>query len=356
MSYETDNHPWDRDATLLQEIARAVAFAEVSTEGVLLAYSEMFSSYFEFSSSDKRGVGIAEAFSHVPAFLIFMQKAIRDEEEATERLIYFERERQNMHLLVDIHLISRDDQPRFLILCKWLNDLVALESQMVRNDKLAIVGKISAGVAHEIRNPLTSVRGFTQMLQNQFQREGREREQVFTHLMLVEIDRVNLLVHELLLLSKPTTMTIDTASIDEVIRGVFAFVQSEALLHGAIVEQKLGDTPPVQIDRDMFKQVLLMLVRNALEAMEGTGLLTITTRYDKVERMVRMDVSDTGPGIPNYLIDRIFDAFYTTKESGIGLGLPICQRIVTEFGGEIRVLNKGYGATFSVLLPPVGGN
>lgn len=356
MSYETNSHPWDRDATLLQEIARVVAFAEVSTEGVLLAYSEMFSSYFGFSSSDKRGMGIAEVFSHAPSFLIFMQKAIRDVEEAMERLIYFERERQNMHLLVDIRLISRDDQPRFLILCKWLNDLVAHESQMVRNDKLAIVGKISAGVAHEIRNPLTSVRGFTQMLQDQFQREGREREQVFTHLMMAEIDRVNLLVHELLLLSKPTTMTIDTASIDEVIRGVYALVQSEALLHGAIVEQKLGDTPPVQIDRDMFKQVVLMLVRNALEAMEGTGLLTITTRYDKVERMVRMDVSDTGPGIPNYLIDRIFDAFYTTKESGIGLGLPICQRIVTEFGGEIRVLNKGYGATFSVLLPPVGGN
>lgn len=122
-------------------------------------------------------------------------------------------------------------------------------------------------------------------------------------------------------------------------------------MHEIQLNYRLTPVPKVKMDENMFRQVLTNLIRNAMEAIEDSGEVTLSTRHEADKDMVVIDVTDTGPGIPSYLNDRIFDAFFTTKEQGTGLGLAICQRIVHEFGGHLRMTSKGYGTTFSVFLP-----
>ena len=177
----------------------------------------------------------------------------------------------------------------------------------------------------------------------------RDDELQFTEVMLREIDRVNDLVSELLLLSKPHKVSMQPCSVREVVEDIYPLIYSESLLRDVEFECNIEQDATIFADNAMMKQVLLNLTKNSLEAMDKSGHLRICVTGNG--DMIQIQVSDTGPGIPYYQLDRIFNAFYTTKEKGTGLGLPICQRIITEHGGEIRVSSKGFGCTFSVLIP-----
>lgn len=235
---------------------------------------------------------------------------------------------------------------------KDVADFTALEQQMQRTDKLATVGKIAAGIAHEIRNPLTTIKGFLQMMEHRFRAQEMTAELQYIQVMLGEIERVNSLVSELLLLAKPHQAQKQPCSLRSLMNDLNPLIESQALLRGIEYECAVDDVPMIIGDAALLKQVILNLVKNAFEAMENGGILRVRISLASDGR-VQLDVSDTGPGIPYYQMDKIFDAFYTTKEKGTGLGLPICQRIVAEHGGEIRVSSKGFGTTFSVLLPAV---
>lgn len=304
----------------------------------------------------ERSEGSCDGVPQSPELLAAMERVVREADAECAQLLYMERDGEPLHVLLQSQRVAAEtpELSGFLLVCTSLNHLPALDAQMVRNDKLATAGKIAAGVAHEIRNPLTSLKGFAQILHAQFQSEQKERELTYMDMMLAEVERVNLLINELLLLSRPAVLAVESVRIERVIQEMAAVLHSDALLHGVDLTLSLLETPPARIDVSMFKQVVLNLFRNALEAMEGSGTLTVSTCFDDVEQKVRMDVADGGPGIPNYMVDRIFDAFYTTKESGIGLGLPVCQRIVANLGGEIRVHSKGFGSTFSVFFPTAG--
>jgi signal transduction histidine kinase len=254
------------------------------------------------------------------------------------------------HVLIDSY--CREGAQGFtgmFVLMKDLGDFSMLEQQMQRTEKLATIGKIAAGIAHEIRNPLTTVRGLLQMLEHRYASQNVIEQREYVQVMLQEIDRVNDLVSELLLLAKPHRMCKVPSSIQQLVEELRPLVESEALLRKIEVRWHLLETPLVWADAGMMKQVVLNLVKNAMEAMEDGGVLTVSLDVDG--GTVRLEVADTGPGIPYYQMDKIFDAFFTTKEKGTGLGLPICQRIISEHKGEIRVSSKGFGTTFSILLP-----
>ena len=236
------------------------------------------------------------------------------------------------------------------MMMKDLANFTAIEQHMQRTDKLATVGKIAAGIAHEIRNPLTTIKGFLQMMEHRLKAQEMTAELQYIQVMLSEIERVNSLVSELLLLAKPHRAQKLPCSIGALLGDLNPLIELQALLRGIEYEYSVGDVPLIVADPSLIKQVILNLVKNALEAMEEARELRVAV-YTSSDHRVQIDVSDTGPGIPYYQIDKIFDAFYTTKEKGTGLGLPICQRIICEHGGEIRVSSKGFGTTFSVLLP-----
>lgn len=233
---------------------------------------------------------------------------------------------------------------------KNVSNLRGLEQKIERSDRLAMIGQIAAGTAHEIRNPLTSINGFLQMMGRTLEEKGMSKEKQFTDIMLREIKRINELVSEFLLLSRQKEIQYRLVDIEEVFNGIIPIVESEALLHGIEVKiHKENDSFLIVGDSELLKQVLLNISKNAIEAMGKGGVLTI--ELYRGENGIEIRISDTGPGIPPYLVDKIFDPFFTTKEEGTGLGLPVCQKIIHEMGGNIRVSSKGYGATFYLSFP-----
>jgi signal transduction histidine kinase len=171
--------------------------------------------------------------------------------------------------------------------------------------------------------------------------------------MLREITRISNLVGEFLLLSKPRHVNLKTVSVAKVFKDILPIIKNEAILHNVDVsiEKKVSALPMVVADGELLKQVFLNLCKNAIEAMSDGGKLTIRISKEKTENKLVVEVIDAGPGIPSHTMEKIFEPFFTTKESGTGLGLPICQQIMREIGGLIRVSSDGMGTTFSVLLP-----
>lgn len=259
------------------------------------------------------------------------------------------------HVLVDTFVHQSSDGQVFgmYVVMKDMGNFFSIEQTTQRAEKMATVGKLAAGIAHEIRNPLTTVKGFLQVLEHRLQEGVMDEEVQYVQVMMSEIERVNALVAELLLLSKPHDVAKSSFYLHDLLEEIFPWIQATTREHGVQMEFHMNEEILLDADRNMIRQLLLHLTKNAIEAMESGGTLIIGAR--QTNGRVEIDVSDTGPGIPYYMFDKIFDAFYTTKEKGTGLGLAICQRIISDHGGQIRVSSKGFGTTFTVSLPSAQG-
>jgi signal transduction histidine kinase len=297
-----------------------------------------------------------EIFSAVPLEHRIVQRTLLDGMIVRNHAISWMNDETRYELLMDTNVL-RDDEGRITgayVIFKDVTNLRSLEQQVQRSDRLAMIGQIAAGTAHEIRNPLTSIKGFMQMLGHTFREKGMEKEQGFTQIMLAEIDRINVLVSEFLLLSKPKDVTFDQVDIPVMLNEILPIINNEAILHGVTVHYESQEgLPRIVADKELLKQVYLNLCKNGIEAMVDGGELTITEKVDEESRAILINFHDTGPGIPVFLIDKIFDPFFTTKASGTGLGLSVCQRIIHDIGGTIRVSCKGYGTTFTVSIPHI---
>jgi len=256
-------------------------------------------------------------------------------------------------LLIDSNML-RDSSGSIAgayIIVKDVSNLRFLEAQLQRSDRLAMIGQIAAGTAHEIRNPLTSIKGFIQLLQSSLESRKLEREVGYLSIVKSEIDRINELVNEFLLLGKRKDISYRPTSVAQTIHNILPIIMSEANLHSITVNYLVADNlPPVHADSELLKQVFLNICKNAIEAMDEHGVLTIVERPGD-DQVIHIDIHDTGSGIPDYLMDKIFDPFFTTKENGTGLGLAICQRIVHDMGGQITVSSGSEGTTFTISLP-----
>ncbi|MFZ5816028.1 MAG: ATP-binding protein [Bacillota bacterium] len=221
-----------------------------------------------------------------------------------------------------------------------------MEERSNRLEKLAAIAELAAGAAHEIRNPLTSIRGFMQLLQAQ----GREGQAEYFQIMLNEIDRIDAIIRDLLLLARPARVKRIPTDLGAVVDEVLLLHQSQLERRSIAVDRLIEPGGPALLDPKMFRQLLLNLIINAVQAMPFGGRLTIViTRLDP-ETLV-LQVADTGVGIAPENLKRLFDPFFTTKEEGTGLGLALCHSIVQAHGGNIEVESKlGVGTTFTVTL------
>ncbi len=226
-----------------------------------------------------------------------------------------------------------------------------LEEKIFKAEKFSVIGELAAGIAHEVRNPLTAVNGFLQLLGKKFNHDKQLMQ--YINIMLGEISRINHIICEFLLLARPTVPVKRKANIHEVLDEILLLTEGEFLIKNInLVRLYDKNCPLVNIDSDQIKQVFLNLVSNAVAAMPRGGQLSVFTRYDSAESTIHLYFEDTGTGIDQAKLELIFDPFYTTKEDGTGLGLTVSYRIIENHGGKIEVLSTpGKGSTFIVTLP-----
>ncbi|MDH4139140.1 MAG: ATP-binding protein [Coriobacteriia bacterium] len=230
-----------------------------------------------------------------------------------------------------------------------VSEVKSLTEQLIRADRLAAMGELTAGVAHEVRNPLGIIRASVQLIEESD--VGEQRVTEATDIIKQEIDRLDKVIKALLDFGRPSKPTFVRVDVEEVLRDVVLFTKrfaKQADVH--IVEELTGDLPPVLADPDQLKQVFLNLVTNAVQVMEETGgAITLSTSHD--EDYVHVTVSDTGPGIAAGVKGKVFDPFYSTRAEGTGLGLTIVHRIVDAHDGHIEVESGPDGTKFRVSLP-----
>ncbi|WP_027716186.1 nitrogen regulation protein NR(II) [Desulfuromonas sp. TF] len=226
--------------------------------------------------------------------------------------------------------------------------ILEIEEQLRRADRLAALGELSAGMAHEIRNPLGSIRGTAEILREGIDPADRRHE--FAGILIKEVDRLNRVVQDFLDFARPAPVERGRVDINEALRELLVLTRQQTVKSGVRVELLPGDLPKVPGDREQLKQACLNLLLNALQAMPAGGLLTIATTPLDGEVQVRF--ADTGQGIPPESLEKIFNPFFTTRQEGTGLGLAITHRIVQGHGGRIEVASRiGEGTTFTMVLP-----
>lgn len=295
-----------------------------------------------------------DIFATIPSQHKLVQRTVLNGAVVRNHAVSWTNNQERFELLLDSNVL-KDNQGNIVgayVIFKDVTNMRSLEEMVQRSDRLAMIGQIAAGTAHEIRNPLTSIKGFLQVLRRTFEVKGMDREQSFTVVMLEEINRINELVNEFLLLSKPKHVSYERIDVTEVLRGILPIINNEAILYDVNLQYEASyHLPEVIADKELLKQVFLNVCKNGIEAMSDGGVLTISEKVDTVERNVCIDIHDTGSGIPMFVIDKIFDPFFTTKDTGTGLGLSVCQRIIHDMGGTIRVASKGFGTTFTISIP-----
>jgi PAS domain S-box-containing protein len=241
-----------------------------------------------------------------------------------------------------------------------------LEAQLRRSDRLAALGTLAAGLAHEIKNPLTSLRTFTRLVSRKFNDE-RFRER-FERVVPQELERINGIVERLLELARPRRLNLKPLQIPALLERVLELYADQIETKQiTVLREYAHDLPAIQGDGEHLYEAFLNLVANALEAMGTGGRLTLRTGWSEdmdrlppparraPRRGVRVEIEDTGIGIALAEADKIFNPFFTTKESGTGLGLALAYKIIEDHGGSITFRSSpGVGTTFQLLLPVIG--
>jgi len=274
-------------------------------------------------------------------------------------------------------LVSEETAPAGVVaIFDDLTDLKRSESELRRKERLASLGELSAGVAHEIRNPLAGIGAAAQLLKK---RLGEREDMVrLAEVILDESARLDRIVESLLKFGRPAPPRLSAGSVLDCVRRVLALVEDRANESGVAFDIQMDPlVPDIYIDGDQIVQVLLNLVQNALQAMPGGGTLRVSVRVTTTSPWVRrvagrrasdrgqlpeptpstgfveIRIGDTGPGIPKETLERIFDPFFTTRREGTGLGLSICQAIIREHTGLIRVESVVDKGTIAIVTLPL---
>lgn len=213
--------------------------------------------------------------------------------------------------------------------------------QLKQSDRLAALGQLSAGIAHEIRNPLGSIKGSIEILETEIAPDNPKHE--FVRIIKEETARLNSIVAEFLTFARPPKPAVEPASLNELISSTLILLQKAAEQSGVEIRRILDPhLPEVDVDRDQIRQVLLNIVLNGIQAMPEGGVLEVSSAADG--GMVTVEIADNGPGLEEKDLDRVFDPFFTTKPQGTGLGLSISYQLVQSHGGRISVRrNSGRG-------------
>ncbi|MHB9096252.1 MAG: ATP-binding protein [Syntrophales bacterium] len=319
-------------------------------EGILTAFNQTAEAILGRRADDVLGKQAEEV---LPGSCREIFHELADDRRIIEREIDCTVAEGRMIPLEVIATTLHEDDGTFLgrvFLFRDMTEMRRLKQEIVRSQRLASLGSLAAGIAHEIRNPLSSIKGFATYFRERYEGNPDDRETAET--MISEVDRLNRVITQLLEFARPLTMNRLPTSIQTVIRHTLRTVEGRARERGVVIETEL---PPeigeIPLDADRISQVLLNLFLNSIAAMDQGGTLRVSLKR-RDDRTIRIAIADTGVGIRKEDLPRVFDPYFTTKPSGTGIGLPIVQKIVEAHGGEIILESEpGRGTTATLLLP-----
>lgn len=247
---------------------------------------------------------------------------------------------------ISAETIQLDHEECILMSITDIKELKSLHAEMLRLDRLNLVGQMAAGIAHEIRNPMTTVRGYLQLMGEKIQDMGQKST---IHFMIEELDRANAIIKEFLTLAKNHKPDYQALSLNKLLQNLHPLIEADSFTQNKQIRFTPGDIPDIEISPKDITQMILNLCRNGLEAMSEGGCLTIET-YKKNHAVV-LAIKDEGHGIPKELLEKLGTPFFTTKESGTGLGLSICYKIAKSHNARIDVLSGSEGTQFLISFP-----
>ena len=261
---------------------------------------------------------------------------------------------------INNHLSIRGETLGKIVIFRDMTNVFKIQEEILRMDRLVSLGKLSSGIAHELRNPLAGIKTTAQALSEEMSKDDSRRE--YLNRITKEIDRLNDLLKTFFSFAKPQKLNLIDCSVKDVINEIIPFLFKEIADQGVrFVEAYHPQLPKIKVDKNQMYQVFLNLFLNAIQAMPNGGELKIevnpTVSYSQdgpSQNFIKIVISDTGKGIPSNIIHRIFDPFFTTKPKGIGLGLSITYQIIKKHGGTIKVESKlEKGTSFIINLPVI---
>lgn len=356
--------PSPRDyAMILENIEDAVI--ALDQQGHINLFNPAAQNYIGISEKQCLGRLFFERFSHQKILCKLAQTALKEGRSISDHEAVVLRmpgiKPRPVSTTVSPIFSSDGGQKGVVMILRDQTQVRTLEETVRRADRLSMVGTMAAGLAHEIKNPLGGIKGAAQLLQMELDKNSELQE--YTELMIRETDRVNRIIEELLDLSRPRTTQTGKVNISQVLDEI-VMLQEQAVADRFIrFKLRLDPSiPDISGDRDLLVRLLLNLIKNAGEASPDGEQIIIESRIDseyhmsvpgaKPTQMVLITITDNGPGIPQQKLDQIFTPFYTTKDGGSGLGLPICQKIITDHGGFMQFVNRAEGGTsVKVSLP-----
>ena len=261
---------------------------------------------------------------------------------------------------INNHLSVRGETLGKIVIFRDMTNVFKIQEEILRMDRLVSLGKLSSGIAHELRNPLAGIKTTAQALSEEMSKDDSRRE--YLNRITKEIDRLNDLLKTFFSFAKPQKLNLIDCSVKDVINEIIPFLFKEIADQGVrFVEAYHPQLPKIKVDKNQMYQVFLNLFLNAIQAMPNGGELKIevspTVSYSQdgpSQNFIKIVISDTGKGIPPNIIHRIFDPFFTTKPKGIGLGLSITYQIIKKHGGTIKAESKlEKGTSFIINLPVI---
>jgi two-component system sensor histidine kinase HydH len=321
----------------------------VDTGGRIVSTNRLGSSILGFNPAHVRGQPLE---SVIPLRFLDIHIVLRQEKDILEKEIDYPKGSGWIPLSVGVTPLRGPGGEKMgaVIIFRDLREIRELQEQVRRSERLASLGSLASGVAHEIRNPLSSIKGFAQYFKEKFE-EGSE-DNSYATVMIQEVDRLNRVITQLLDLARPRELRVHPFPLSQILEHPLKLIRPDLerkgmkLVLGSIQDEK------VEVDSDQITQALLNIFLNAMESMGEGGELRVRTIPNPGKTGVEIWISDTGPGIGKEELSRIFDPFFSTKMKGTGLGLAITAKIIEAHRGEISVESeKGRGATFKIFLP-----
>lgn len=319
--------------------------------GRLTAWNEAAARLLELSGEEARGEAYTQVFARSPELIRLITETLQHAQtirDAQWEHAHTQRGMLSLKVSTSIWRSPTEEMLGVIVVVEDRTEWKQMEANLAQAQRLAVIGEWAASIAHEVRNPLTSIKAFAQIIEEELPPEHENRE--YTRIIMEEVERLNRFAEELLLFSRPSRESNVPVDLNAVLGHTWKLIAPHAAQRGVALQLKTAEElPQVLASPELLKHVFLNILLNAVQAAPAGGKVTLETDWD--DDRLRIHVTNDGPAIEEEHLVSVFEPFFTTKHTGTGLGLAISQRIVQAYGGHIVAENVSRGVRFTVVLP-----